>query len=200
MKTLVLSVNKFASKPLILSFIIVVSVMFSTVSVSVAEFEVGTQFGITRLSPADEDNSSNVLILQVPSGEISGAGASPYLTFFPHKQLAISPAFNLQRIASTDWWGDSNSVTALYFGSKFYYFFLGHAVSNPYLFGKGSIGIIDDESILSAGIGAGYQWYIAPVYFFRLEGQYHRVLADDENTNVFSLMMGFGVRFGNSKK
>ncbi len=200
MKTLVLRVNKFASKPQILSFIIVVSVMFSIVSVSVAEFEVGTEFGFTHIVPPDGDISSGTSILQVPSGDINNVGASPYLTFFPHKQLAISPAFNLQRITSTDWWGDSNSVTALYFGSKFYYFFLGHAVSNPYLFGKGSIGIIEDESILSAGIGAGYQWYIEPVYLFRLEGQYHRMINDDESANVFSLMMGFGVRFGNSKK
>ena len=199
MKTLVLSVNKFASKPLILSFIIVVSVMFSTVSVSVAEFEVGTKFGFTHIVPTDGDISSGTSLLQVPSGDIFNVGASPYLTFFPYKQLAISPAFNLENI--TDWWGNDDSETALYFGSKFYYFFLGHAVSNPYLFGKGSITIIEDESILSAGIGAGYQWYIEPVYLFRLEGQYHRMInSDDDSLNVFSLMMGFGVRFGNSKK
>lgn len=211
MKTLVLNGNKFASRPLILSFVIVVSVMFSTVPVSVAEFEVGTQFGFTRLIPADEYFSSSVSILQAPSGDISSAGASPYLTFFPNKHFAVSPAFNLARVTTTTsytFWGESesesDSASSLYLGSKFHFFLRGHAVSNPYLFGKASITTTfiedrDNESALHIGMGVGYQWHIAPVYFLRLEGQYHRVIHDDEHVNGFSVMMGIGVRFGGNK-
>lgn len=196
----VLNLNKSVSKSLILSLITVVLVMFYTVSISVAEFEVGTQFGYTRVSESDGIPSS-LSILQIPSGEISSVGASPYLTFFPHKHFAFSPEFNFQQVTTS--WGESSSdsESALYLGSKFYYFLVDHAVSNPYFFFKGSIGNIADQSLTHVGIGVGYQWqwHIIPVYFFRLEGQYHRQIVDGEQSDSMSVMIGIGIRFGNSE-
>ncbi|RKU27411.1 hypothetical protein C6497_11735 [Candidatus Poribacteria bacterium] len=78
-------------------------------------------------------------------------------------------------------------------------------MSNPYLFGKVSITApfsenSDSEVLFHTGIGLGYQLPIVPAYFLRLEGQYNRLINEDENANGFSVMMGIGVRFGNNEE
>ena len=57
MKTLVVNGKKFASRLLILSFVIVVSVMFSTVPALATEFEFGTQFGISHIIARNDEYS-----------------------------------------------------------------------------------------------------------------------------------------------
>ena len=198
MKTLVIY-RKFLTTSV---FTLLVSLVLPIVPASATEFEVGTQFGFTRVLEEESSSgfgysSSGITYLQAPTGEIGDAGASPYLTFFPHKQLAISPAFSFLMEAA--------STTGFYLGSKFHLFLLGHEVSNPYLFSKASITTTFsengyNESIYAVGVGAGYQWHIAPVYFLRLEGQYHRIIDEDDHANAYSVTMGIGVRFGNNEK
>lgn len=183
--------------------------LLATVPAMATEFEIGTQFGFSHFYPRNENPSSSVSLLQVPSGEISNVGASPFLTLFPHKKFSISPEFNFEWLTNTNTYTlfevkDRISQTDLYLGGKVHYFLFGHKVSNPYLIGKVSINTTFREyrknvSLLHASVGAGYQWYIAPLYFLKLEGQYHSVFNDDyEHGNVLSVMMGLGVRFGTS--
>ena len=206
MKTLVIY-RKFLTTSV---FTLLVSLVLPIVPASATEFEVGTQFGFTQLH---QESSSSILYLQAPTGEISGAGASPYLTFFPHKQFAISPTFSFAQLTRTQLTSSytyleesiNSSTRGLYLGSKFHLFLLGHEVSNPYLFSKVSITSIVyengyNELIYAVGVGAGYQWHIAPVYFLRLEGQYHRIIDEDDHANAYSVTMGIGVRFGNNEK
>ncbi len=196
MKTLVMY-RKFLTTSI---FTLLVSLVLPIAPASATEFELGTQFGFTQLH---QESSSSILYLQAPTGEIGDAGASPYLTFFPHKQFAISPTFSFAQVTSSYTYLEesiSSSTSGLYLGSKFHLFLRGHEVSNPYLFSKVSITTTfsensDNESIYAVGVGAGYQWHIAPVYFLRLEGQYHRIIDEDDHSNAYSVTMGIGVRF-----
>ena len=55
------------------------------------------------------------------------------------------------------------------------------------------------NGITSFGFGLGYQWRIGPAFVLRTEAQYRRMFVEDENVNEYTLTIGIGTRFGNSK-
>ena len=77
MKTLVVNGKKFASRLLILGFVIFVSVMFSTVPALATDFEFGTQFGISHLIPDGDDSTTSITYIRVPSSAFLDIGTSP---------------------------------------------------------------------------------------------------------------------------
>ncbi len=178
------------------------------------EFEIGTRFGISHLVPdADDSISTSITYANILSAP-AYIGSSPtalYATWFPSRQFAIGPEFSFGRMSvSAEYWGESEteSITTLYLGGRAAYFLQSHAVSNPYVLGRVSTTILSGEdafffdgnqTLTSFGIGLGYQWRIGDAFVFRAEGQYQRVFIEDENANEFSLTIGIGTRFGNSK-
>ena len=65
--------------------------------------------------------------------------------------------------------------------------------------GEESFFFDEGQTLTSFGIGIGYQWRIGYAFVLRTEVQYQRVLVEEENANEFSLVIGIGTRFGNSK-
>ncbi|MDE0682966.1 MAG: hypothetical protein OXI63_08645 [Candidatus Poribacteria bacterium] len=211
MKTLAVKKNKTVSLLTIFAFLVLATVP----ALGTTEFEIGTRFGISHLAPDTDDSfstSTSITFTSIPSA-IAHIGSSPpalYATWFPSKQLAIGPEFSLGRMSISEKYeflGESEtvseSITTLYLGGQAAYFLQSHAVSNPYVLGRGSATILrsrgEDETITSIGIGLGYQWRIRAAFVLRAEAQYQRVLVSDENANEFSLTIGIGTRFGNSK-
>ena len=211
MKTLVVNEKKFASRLLILSFVIVVSVMFSTVPAFATDFEVGTQFGVSHQIPDDDDFSTSFTTTHILSAGYSGGSpTSLYASWFPSKQLAVGPEFNFARVSiSRELWGEKKNTTgtSFYLGGRAAYFLLSHAVSGPYVLGRISttvfsgdaLSILANENMMSFGGGLGYQWRIGTAFVLRTEGQYHRSSIKDRNWNEFSLMIGIGTRFGSGE-
>ena len=217
MKTLVVDEKKFASRLLILSFVIVVSVMFSTVPALATDFEVGTQFGISHIIPEGDDSTTTITYTRLPSSTFLDIGSSPtslYATWFPNQQFGIGPEFSFGRFSvSEEYWGEEEDagITAFHLGGRAAFFPLSHLQSSPYVLGRVSTTIFsgDDifffnevETLTSFGIGLGYQWRIGAAFVFRAEGQYQRLLLSNEedDANEFSLIFGIGTRFGNSEK
>ena len=211
MKTLVVIGKEFVSRLLFLSFVIVVSVMLSTVPASATEFEVGTQFGISHIVP-DDDDSSSITFTQIPSS-IVFLGSSPtslYATWYLGEQFAIGPEFSLGRMSiSNEYSGETEteSITSLYLGGRAAFFLGSHTESTPYILGRVSQTIVDDglslfgadENLYSFGLGVGYQWRIRSAFVLRVEAQYQRVLVEDDNANEFSFIIGIGTRFGSNE-
>ena len=211
MKTLVVIGKEFVSRLLFLSFVIVVSVMLSTVPASATEFEVGTQFGISHIVP-DDDDSSSITFTQIPSS-IVFLGSSPtslYATWYLGEQFAIGPEFSLGRMSiSNEYSGETEteSITSLYLGGRAAFFLGSHTESTPYILGRVSQTIVDDglslfgadENLYSFGLGVGYQWRIRSAFVLRGEAQYQRVLVEDDNANEFSFIIGIGTRFGSNE-
>ena len=200
----------------ILGFTLIFSLVLPIITIRATDFEVGTQFGISRLVPTGEDDSSGSLTYtRLPSGAFVDIGPSPttlYATWFPSKQFAIGPEFSLGRLSITEeFFGEeeTTSVSSLYLGGRIAYFLQSHAVSNLYLLGRVSIIIFsgddslfldEDQTMTSFGGGLGYQWRIRSAFILRIEGQYQRVSIEDEedHANHFSFIIGFGTRFGNN--
>ena len=211
MKILVVIGKEFVSSLLFLSFVIVVSVMLSTVPASATEFEVGTQFGISHIVP-DYDDSSSITFTQIPSS-IVFLGSSPtslYTTWYLGEQFAIGPEFSLGRMSiSNEYSGETEteSITSLYLGGRAAFFLGSHTESTPYILGRVSQTIVDDglslfgadENLYSFGLGVGYQWRIRSAFVLRGEAQYQRVLVEDDNANEFSFIIGIGTRFGSNE-
>ena len=211
MKTLVVIGKEFVSRLLFLSFVIVVSVMLSTVPASATEFEVGTQFGISHIVP-DDDDSSSITFTQIPSS-IVFLGSSPtslYATWYLGEQFAIGPEFSLGRMSiSNEYSGETEteSITSLYLGGRAAFFLGSHTESTPYILGRVSQTTVDDglslfgadENLFSFGLGVGYQWRIRSAFVLRVEAQYQRVLVEDDNANEFSFIIGIGTRFGSNE-
>ena len=149
MKTLVVIGKEFVSRLLFLSFVIVVSVMLSTVPASATEFEVGTQFGISHIVP-DDDDSSSITFTQIPSS-IVFLGSSPtslYATWYLGEQFAIGPEFSLGRMSiSNEYSGETEteSITSLYLGGRAAFFLGSHTESTPYILGRVSQTTVDDD-------------------------------------------------------
>ena len=212
MKTLVVKKNKTVSILTMFVFLLLATVP----ALGATEFEVGTRFGISHLVPDTADDSfstsTRITFTSIPSA-IANIGSSPpalYATWFPSKQLAIGPEFSFGRMSISEEYeflGESEttseSITTLYLGCRAAYFLQSHAVSNPYVMGRVSGTIIslgdESETMIGIGIGLGYQWRIRAAFVLRAEAQYQRVLVENENANEFSLTVGIGTRFGNSK-
>lgn len=178
-----------------------------------ANFEIGTQFGISHLMSEIDSGSSSVTILRVPSGEIGTVPASPYLTWFPNKQYAIRPEFGftmLRLSSSYTFLGETTDIDSttksLYLGGRFEFYLSSHEVSSPYGLIRGSMTttFFDSDTnptTLRFGVGGGYQWRIRNNYILRAEGQYLRAFAEDEegeNVNGFTFIIGIGIRFGSN--
>lgn len=194
-------------------FIFLISLVLTIVPAFGADFEFGTQFGISRLIPDDSDYSSSITYTQIPSSFFY-LGSSPtvlYATWFPSTQFAIGPEFSFGRISISDEYleeEENETLTTLHLGGHFAYFLQNHTVSTPYLLGRFSRTIFSGEDTLlsgenqtltSIGIGLGYQWRIGPAFVLRTKAQYQRVFVKDEgeDANEFSLIIGIGTRFRN---
>ena len=155
-----------------------------------------------------------------PPYAVESSPTALYATWFPNEQFAIGPEFSFGRmsVSAGRWEGsETESITRLYFGGRAAYFPWSYAVSNPYVLGRVSTTILSGEGtsffnedetlpsfemgLPSFGIGLGYQWRIGAAFVFRAEGQYQLLFLSDvgDYVNEFSLILGIGTRFGNSK-
>lgn len=189
---------------------------FSSPTAFATDFEVGTLFGISRMSSTDSDDDATLSYTRLPSVALFDISASPtalYAMFYPTKQIGIGPEFSYGSTSvSVEYWGerDTETVSTLHLGGRAVVFLTDYALSSPYLMGRASLtqfsgeldGFFfsdDSESITSVGIGVGYQFVIKPAFVLRFEGQYNRLMITDEDDplNEFSLRIGIGTRFGN---
>ena len=184
MKTLIVNRKIFVST---LTMFSLAFLMLTAVPAFAADFEVGTQFGISHLIPTSEDDSStSITYTRLPSGTFLDIGTSPtslYATWFLGKQFAIGPEFSFGRTSvSEEYWDeeDTESITILYLGGRASYFLFNHSVSSPYVLGRVSHTIFngddsfffdDNLSLTSFGGGLGYQWRIGPAFVLRAEVQ-----------------------------
>lgn len=209
MNTIFMKQKNITSKLYIPLIVLSISLISPIVPTFAADFEFGTQFGISRLVPDEDDSTVTLTYMQFPSA-IMNFGTTPtllYATWFPSKMFAIGPEFSYGRISLTEeYWGedDVTNLTSLYMGGRVALYFLGHSTSSPYLFGRISQTILNgddtfifesDETLSSIGLGIGYQWRIGASIVLRAEGHYHRVFVDEENANEYSLTFRFGNRF-----
>ena len=200
----------------VFGFTLLVSLVLPIVPALANEFEVGTQFGISHIIPEGEDSTTRITYTRLPASTFLDTGSAPtslYATWFPNKQFAIGTEFSFGRISvSEEYWGEeeTGSITTLHLGGRAAFFPLSHLESSPYVLGRISQTIFtgeeffffdDERTLTSFGIGLGYQWRIGAAFVFRAEGQYQRLLVSDEDddANEFSLILGIGTRFGNSK-
>ena len=227
MKIRVLNWKKFVSILTIFGFIFLISLILPVApTLGTTEFEIGTRFGIAQLVPFPDTDFifKSMTYANIPSAPAYVGGSSPtyavessptalYATWFPNEQFAIGPEFSFGRMSvSAGHWGgaETESITRLYLGGRAAYFPWSHAVSNPYVLGRVSTTILsgdgdfffnEGETLPSFGIGLGYQWRIGAAFVFRAEGQYQLLFLSDvgDYVNEFSLILGIGTRFGNSK-
>jgi len=214
MKMLVVNQKNIGTSLPILGFVLLVSLLLAITPALANEFEIGTQFGISHLIP-EGDDSTTITYIRLPSS-IAYLGASPtslYATWFLNQQFGIGPEFSFGRFSiSEEYWGEREDagITSFYLGGRAAYYLYSHAVSGPYALGRVSTTILSGDDIFSSdagqtlisfGGGLGYQWRIGAAFVFRAEAQYQRVLVSDEDAdaNEFSLILGIGTRFGNSK-
>ena len=212
MKTLVVNQKNIGTSLPILGFVLLASLLLATVPTLANEFEVGTQFGISHIIPEGDDSTTSITYTRLPSGTFLDTGSSPtslYATWFPSQQFGIGPEFSFGRF-SVSGEGEDAGITSFHLGGRTAFFPLSHLQSSPYVLGRVSTTIFsgDDlffldevETLISFGIGLGYQWRIGDAFVFRAEGQYQRLLLsnEDDDANEFSLIFGIGTRFGNSK-
>ena len=225
MKTPVLNWKHLVSSLTILGFTVLIFLVLLAVPTSAADFEIGTQFGLSHLVPSvDDDYSVSVTYTRVPSGaffDISSTPTSIYATWFLGKHVAIGPEFSFGSTSFSDNTEDfedasgaeNPNITSLYLGGRVAYFLRNHTMSSPYVLGRvstatfgGTAPLFLDGNVTVIGFGAGlgYQWRIGQAFVLRTEGQYHRMsmsLEDDfssenETANEFSFIIGLGTRFG----
>lgn len=211
MKTLVVNQKNIGTSLPILGFVLLASLLF-IVPASANEFEIGTQFGISHIIPEGDDSTTSITYTRLPSGTFLDTGSSPtslYATWFPSQQFGIGPEFSFGRF-SVSGEAEDAGITSFHLGGRAAFFPLSHLQSSPYVLGRVSTTIFsgDDllffdevETLISFGVGLGYQWRIGDAFVFRAEGQYQRLLLsnEDDDANEFSLIFGIGTRFGNSK-
>ena len=142
----------------VFGFAVIVSLVSPIVPALATGFEVGTQFGISHLTPVSEgDSSTSFTYVQVPSGTFLDIGTSPtslYVTWFPGKQFAIGPEFSFGRISIYEEYSgetETTSITSLYLGGRVSYFLRNHTVSTPYLLGRVSHTIFNSEDSFFLG-------------------------------------------------
>jgi len=170
-----------------------------------SNFEVGTLIGITHITSDDVDFDSSITLTHIPTsfGYVGASPTSLYFTWFPSSHIAIGPEFSYGRLTVTNtYFGEteSSSITSLYLGGRVSVSLLEHTVSTPYIYGRASYTILDDEgdseNITSSGIGIGYRWRLGTSFVLRTETQFQLITIDDETNNEFALIIGIGTRFG----
>ena len=213
MKTLVVNQKNIGTNLPISGFVLLASLLLTIVpTFGTTDFEVGTQFGISYIIPEGDDSITSITYTRLPSAASLDVGSSPtslYATWFPSQQFGIGPEFSFGRF-SVAGEADDAGITAFHLGVRAAFFPLNHLQSSPYVLGRASTTIFsgDDiflfdevETLTGFGIGLGYQWRIGDAFVFRAEGQYQRLFLSnvDDDANEFSLILGIGTRFGNSK-
>ena len=160
--------------------------------VAAAAYEIGTRFGLSRISSDDD----SIVMIAVPGSPTSGVLGNPslYVTWFPSGNLSVGPEINVGRSS-----GSAVRTTSLNLGGRALFTLRDNAVSGPYLLCNGAVLVLDvdereAEADFSAGAGAGYQLRLGSGYFVRAEGQYRRWF--DDEVNDFSFLAGLGARFG----
>ncbi len=200
----------------ILTLFCLILLAFSSPTAFATDFEIGTIFGISRMSSTNSDDDTTVTYTRLPSGalfDISSSSTALYALFYPTKQFGIGPEFSYGSTSvSVEYWGEreTETVSTLHLGGRAAVFLTDYALSSPYLMARASLtqfsgeldGFFysdDTESITSIGIGVGYQFVINPAFVLRFEGQYSRLMLTDEDDplNEFSLRIGIGTQFGN---
>ncbi len=159
---------------------------------SAADYEIGTRFGISRISSDDD----SIVMMAVPGSPTSGVLGNPsiFISWFPSANMSGGPEINVGRSS-----GSAVETTSLNFGGRALFTLRDNAVSGPYLLCNGAVLVLDvdereAEADFSAGGGVGYQVYLGPAFVVRAEGQYRRWF--DDEVNDFSLLIGIGVRLG----
>ena len=159
---------------------------------SVAEYEIGTRFGISRISSDDD----SIVMIAAPGSPTSGVLGNPslYVAWFPSANLSIGPEINVGRSS-----GSAVETTSLNLGGRALFTLKDNAVSGPYVLCNGAVLVLDvdereAEADFSAGGGVGYQVYLGRAFVVRAEGQYRRWF--DDEVNDFSLLIGIGARLG----
>ena len=160
--------------------------------VSRTVYEIGTRFGLSRISSDDD----SIVMMAVPGSPTSGVLGNPslYVAWFPSGNLSVGPEINVGRSS-----GSAVRTTSLNLGGRALFTLRDNAVSGPYLLCNGAVLVLDvdereAEADFSAGAGAGYQLRLGSGYYVRAEGQYRRWF--DDEVNDFSFLAGLGARFG----
>ena len=159
---------------------------------SAAEYEIGTRFGISRISSDDD----SIVMIAAPGSPTSGVLGNPslYVAWFPNANLSVGPEINVGRSS-----GSAVETTSLNLGGRARFSLKDNAVSGPYLLCNGAVLVLDvdereAEADFSAGGGVGYQFRTGAAFVLRAEAQYRRWF--DDEVNDFSLLIGFGARLG----
>lgn len=188
-------------------------IIFSTLPAFAMNFDFGTQFGTSRLVPAEDLDSTRITYTRLPSGSLFDIGTVPpslYAMFYPHKHIGLGPEFSFGRISvsyedyDTD---ETESITTLHVGGKLALYLMGYQSSSPYIMGRASVtsysgefddflSIDDTDNITSIGIGAGYQFVIKSAFILRLEARLNALTIEDENATEYGLIISIGTRFG----
>ena len=160
----------------------------------VGEYEVGTRFGISRISSDDD----SILMMAAPGSPTSGALGNPslYVSWFPGARMSVGPEINVGRSS-----GAAIGATSLNLGGRALFFLKNNTGSGAYLLCNGAVLVLDvdereAEADFSAGGGAGYQFRAGAAFVVRAEAQYRRWF--DDEVNDFSLLVGLGARIGGS--
>ena len=156
------------------------------------EYEVGTRFGISRVSSDDD----SIVMMAVPGSPTSGVLGNPslYVSWFPSARMSVGPEINVGRSS-----GSAVGITSLNLGGRALFSLHDNAGSGPYLLCHGAVLVLDvnereSETDFAAGSGVGYRLRLGASFILRAEGQYRRWF--DDEVNDFSLLVGFGARLG----
>ena len=157
-----------------------------------AVYEIGTRFGISRVSTDDD----SIVMIAAPGSPTSGVLGNPsiYISWFPSANVSVGPEINVGRSS-----GSAVGITSLNLGARALFSLQDNAVSGPYLLCNGAVLVLDvdereAETDFSAGGGVGYQVYLGPAFVVRAEAQYRRWF--DDEVNDFSFLIGLGARLG----
>ncbi len=155
-------------------------------------FEIGTRFGISRISSDDD----SIVMMAAPGSPTSGVLGNPsiYVSWFPSVKLSVGPEINIGRSS-----GSTIRTTSLNFGGRALFSLKDNAGTGPYLLCNGAVLVLDvdereAEADFSAGGGVGYQLRAGAAFLIRAEAQYRRWF--DDEVNDYSLLVGLGARIG----
>ena len=160
--------------------------------VPAAIYEIGTRFGISRVSSDDD----SIVMMAVPGSPTSGVLGNPslYVSWFPSARMSVGPEINIGRSS-----GSTIGITSLNLAGRALFSLHDNAGSGPYLLCHGAILVLDvkereSETDFAAGNGVGYQLRLGQAFVVRAEGQYRRWF--DDEVNDFSFLIGLGARLG----
>ena len=127
---------------------------------SASGVEIGTLFGLSRISTGGE----GATLIGLPSALGSSVLGNPsiYVSWFPDERFSIGPEFSLGRFS-----GEGVSFTSAYLAGRIAFHSGGATMSGAYVFGRGALRYIsaeasgESESDTDVSLGPG--WAIAGV-------------------------------------